>query len=77
MYFILPAGYLRKLNKILQQAEDLPQPIKDAIKHQDFSNVTSEQIRNVNVSVLEYIPVSVKDVYILKSLSLLQYHICT
>lgn len=54
----LTAGYLRKLRKLIKQAKDLPQPIKDAISSGDFSNVTADDVRSVNVTVLEYIPVS-------------------
>jgi hypothetical protein len=36
----------------------VPPKMKDALLKQDFSNVTAQDMRSLNISVLEYLPVS-------------------
>jgi len=47
---------MRKLRKLFKEAKNLPPAIKEAITSGDFSNVTADDVKEVNVTILEYIP---------------------
>lgn len=46
------------LRKFRALVEGTPPKMKDALLAQDFSNVTADDMRRLNITVIEYLPVT-------------------